>query len=71
MENNNKGLNISTYSIVELKALLFDMELELKAIQRNMNIVATELENKFNMQKQAQIIAQVEGENAETVDKAE
>jgi len=48
------GKNINEFTVIELKALLFDMDQEVKAVQSQMNSVAKILQKKISEENEQQ-----------------
>lgn len=71
----NKTVDISTFSITELKALAFDLNSEMAHIQQNLGLVNKQLIEKLQMQTPSEVITEVKEDSTETpetvVDKSE
>lgn len=71
----NKIVDISTFSITELKALAFDLNSEMAHIQQNLGLVNKQLIEKLQMQTPSEVITEVKEDSTETpetvVDKSE
>lgn len=71
----NNTVDISTFSITELKALAFDLNSEMAHIRQNLDLVNKQLIEKLQMQTPGEVIAEVKEDSAETsetvVDKSE
>lgn len=79
----NNQVDITTLSIVELKALLFDLSSDMNRIKQGMELVSNQLVEKGKMQVPSEVIAEVKedvpevphstdsAESSEEVDKSE